>query len=596
MADGSTYKDLGPDGKHYTIASPEAVDLLESIMPADKAQAVPYVLLWEIDPVTGQAAHPSDQQTGIPKKPLSVLLVSPPAFGASLSGGKDEDVRRFRERAPVSLERISVKNVNRRGLISYREVSLAFVVHRPDVVFDKHITVDSDGNATHAKSDGDSWSSFLFPGQVFGLEYGWSASSHVKNGILNGEGFSDPPKGVIIPGRVQIRFAVTHYNFKIESDGQIRVNVQGMESGELNLRQTFITGEQEDSKKSQSIKRKKNVDPTAKNYLEKLLKKVQDKVASDEKSTKKTGQGGKVVKFGDLFDIVFGEELKKAYKEAGFNDIQVFIGRFNTRAGQPAKKYSNGNSVSDKPISEFTFPLDNIENVFRSLYSAGQQLTLSNFMDPFIKKFNDDSIWTFDGKKPSQHTNPQITMRSVLKRGSNGKQDVFFYIFDAHREFTKFSSDDEKKEPKKFNSRNEIREHLRGMGIPFVSLTRGNSYIQETNFSVMQDDQMKNIMIRKAVGKDDVTREQKHAQPDAAKKQRNRSVEKLYASAIQGNITMLGNFVLDTFSLLWLDFGVSQWDGPFSVLEKEDVIERGSFTTTVSIVSAGTDPLRTQGG
>jgi hypothetical protein len=69
----------------------------------------------------------------------------------------------------------------------------------------------------------------------------------------------------------------------------------------------------------------------------------------------------------------------------------------------------------------------------------------------------------------------------------------------------------------------------------------------------------------------------------------------MYSSAINGDMTMIGNFVFDVFGMVWLDFGVPIWSGPFTVMEHEDVLDRTGLTTRVTFRADGSDPLGTQG-
>ena len=69
----------------------------------------------------------------------------------------------------------------------------------------------------------------------------------------------------------------------------------------------------------------------------------------------------------------------------------------------------------------------------------------------------------------------------------------------------------------------------------------------------------------------------------------------IYSSAIQGDLTMIGNFCFDSFAMVWIDFGVKSWDGTFYVMDYEDMLDRTGFTTRVNIRSTGEDPLNTQG-
>jgi len=570
----------GKDDKPFALVSQAAVELLEGILPAEKAQSVPYILIWQIDPSTGKAKN-SPLSNGYSEFPLSLAYVEPPKFGAQVGAEF-----RFRERPPVSLERISIKSQNPRGLIMYRLVELNFTVHRPDVVFGEPAV---DGH--------DAWSSLVNLGTVHALEYGWSSSQGVKNGILNGEGFSDPNKDVAITGRQQVRFVVTSYTFTIQPDNQIKFVIKGFEDGEFNLRQAEIAknpATDAQKKESGKIKIKEKTDPNSYDGkpIKDLIKKLQDDVAGNATNDRK--KGGKVVFFGKLFDVVFAKKIEEAYKELGYELEGIFMGRFNGRCGTPAPKYGS-TSMKDAPISDFTFPLDDIEKHFRELIKAGAQLTLHNFINSFLRLFEQQHVWDRkDGKNDKDTTVPQIHMRSIQRRDRGGKLKVSFHIFDATREFTKFTKDDSQKLPKENQTRANIKKIVQDKGIPFVSLVRANSFVKDCNFDTVMDEQQAGILMRRALTESS-TRQAKVENADLASKE-NRLVGavQLFSPVINGNITMIGNFVFDVFALIWIEFGVRQWDGPFNIAEKEDLITRGDFTTTLKLYSAGTDPLGTK--
>jgi hypothetical protein len=582
-------EDKPTGGKPFTIGSQAAIDLLESILPVEKAQAVPYALIWEINPVTGKAMHA--REDGSPSRPLSSLFAEPPRFGSSLSVTDS----RFRERPPVSLERISIKTQNPRSIILYKTLELSFVVHRPETVFDQHIEPDG----TH-KPGGDSWSSIITPGQAFALEYGWSASPSVKNGILNGEGHVESSKGVAIQGRDQIRFVVTNYTFQIMPDSQLKFTVQGIELGESNLRQAFIVSDKKKDKSQPTVKAKvkKEVDPHADGGLplQELLKKFQDGVAGSSEVKKEKKKGATMVPFGLVIDVIFADLIEKAYNDMGFEFKKLFVGTFNARAGKPAYKYSAGSDMSGKPISDFTFPLDDVEKIFSDLMKTGARLTMYNFIQPFLRIFSSTVIWDRKGEKNNtERTIPQIVMRTISRRNRAGKIEVYYYIFDVNAVFANFTKDDAKKLPNENVTRSDIKKVVNDKGVPFISLVRANSFIKDASFDTIQDEQMKGIFIRRYFGDQGVNRTQKTANPDVASKEdRAPAAQQVFSPVIKGKITMIGNFVLDTFGLIWLDFGISLWDGPFTLAAREDVIERGDFTTTLSVFSNATDPLGTK--
>lgn len=558
----------------FNSSSQLAINLLESITPVDKAQAVPYVSIWEINPATGKAMHPN--KDGRPVRPLSTTLWETPAFGSSISGVT------FRERPPVSLERISIKTNNPRGIILYRTLDMTFVVHRSDVIFERH--VNSDG--TH-NGDADSWSSLITPGQAFALEYGWSTSDGIKNGILNGEGFADVKAGVVIKGREQIRFVVTSYDFSFSSDMQIKINVKAYELGESGLRQAqLVDVTNVDNSTFPLEPYNMGAEP-----LKKLVNTIRSRIFTDNNLEKSRIKKMVSVPFGLLIDIIFVDIIKNAFTNMGLEFKSMFVGSFNLRAGKPLFKYSAGADISNKPIADFSIPLEDVNNIFSDLIDSGKTLTVYNFLEPFLRIFSDPRTW--DRKDDTaERSIPQIITRSVTRKKKDGKMEVYFYIFDVNREYSRFTERDSDKLPKSNVTRDDIRKLVNDKGIPFVSTINAASYIKDATFEVIQDEQMKSVFINRYFHDSSVGRFQKIMQPDIlAKEDHSPAAQQIFSPVIQGSITMLGNFVLDTFSLIWLDFGIKLWDGPFTLYEREDVIESGEFVTTVKVYSNSVDPF-----
>lgn len=568
------FQEFEQDDKPFLSVDQGAVDLLEQISAADKAQAVPFVRIWQIDPKTGQPVRGKD---GVPSSPLTIQSVTPPTFGALVG----DDIR-FRERPPVSLEQISVKVQSPRGIITYRTLDIAFTIHRPDVVFDQR------------DRDVDSWSDLILPGNIFAMQYGWRSSQGVKNGIINGSGYSNPQASppVLVPAADTIRFTVVNYNFKIVQDGQFKMNVMAIQDGDFNLRQATLG---KVSAKSQEDGNRIDIPVTPDPYSDEgkaLIAKVQKQIGDDLRG-KVTSDG--LVSFKDLCDVLFADVVSAAYIDLGYKTPDMWLGRFNERVGRTSEKYG-GLDLSGHSLGDFMLPLRDVEKSFIDVHKIGGQLTLHNFIQIFLGLVQDPRVWDrslakIDKDGSQQHTLPQLQTRTIV----NGR-DAAFYIFDVEREFTKFSPSDRFTKDELFGgdyTREKIREVMKQKGVPLISFRKGNSYIQDADFNVINDDQIKSIRIRQYL---DPTREQVN---DVSKKTKvNTAVDPrqvLYSSAIMGELTMLGNFVFDVFGLVWLDFGVSAWDGPFYIMSHEDIISPAGFYTRTTFHSAGTDPLGTQG-
>lgn len=555
------FQQPAPDDKPFLDIGQDAIDVLERITPAEKAQAVPHVRLWWLNPEDGTPVH--KDANGNPSAPLSLQLNTPPRFGEALDGDRD----RFRERPPVSLERITIKTDAPKNIITYRTLEFQFTVHRPDVIFEDV-----------SKLDHDSWATLIIPGYVHVLEYGWRASPGVQNGILNGLGEAG------VPALRRIRFTVTNYNFRILTDNQMQFTITAFEDSEFNLRHAELGGD-----KSPPVDQKLPKRFPTDGYNEEGQKLIGELQKRMDKLSNKVTNG--MVSFKDILDEIYAPSFIQAYKEIGYNEPTLQVGLFNERVGQVSSRYK----LMGKGIGDFQMPFNDVRDIFSKLITKTRQtITLRNFLEPFFVLIRTPATWNRkDGKKEGGndfYTLPQIVMRTI---DNPGTKDVTVLIFDAQREFTKFSQSDYfvfRDNP----TRDQLRQILKKNRVPLITFGKGNSYLGEANFEVTGDEQMKGIFMnrylaqqRKELSKKPNKAPKVDALPDASKV--------LYSSALTGELNMIGNFALDLFGLIWLDFGVDVWSGPFTVLAREDVIERGSFVTRVQVRADGSDPLGTQG-
>jgi hypothetical protein len=56
-------------------------------------------------------------------------------------------------------------------------------------------------------------------------------------------------------------------------------------------------------------------------------------------------------------------------------------------------------------------------------------------------------------------------------------------------------------------------------------------------------------------------------------------------------VTTIGNFVYDIPGMFWISFGIWALDGLFVLYEIDHKIDRGGFTTTMTLQSEGINPL-----
>jgi hypothetical protein len=577
-SNANPFIELSEEDKPFVRSNQSIVDLLEGITSAEKAQAVPFIRLWQISPEDGLPVNRNSD--GAPAAPLSLHFSRPPAFGSSV----DQD--RFRERPNVSLERIVIKYEQLRGTMLFRQFEIDLVSHNPTFLFSK-------------EREEDSWSTLLIPGTVHALEYGWSASNGVRNEILRGDDFVDKTVKpvIVIPGRMQARFTVIDYSFNIEVNGQIKIKINAVEAGEFNLRRAVPTysSVMQNENRAQERNASKTVtiqaepiafDPKTKEG-QLVLKNIQSILSSKLKPDSKG-----FVEFKSVCDMLFSDALTKCYTSCGFNTPSLYIGKFNEKTGMTSDKY-NSIDLSNQSIGAFKIPLKEVREVFAKAVCLGDQLTLYNFMMTFFNIINNMSAWNQEKSKNKEGTeNKDVSIPEICFRTIAGKKDANVFIFDKKREFIQWEKTQYNKEAKKL-SREDIRANLKINNIPMISFGKGNSYIAGSNFSAIADPTIKTIFMRKGI---DRSRSQQIGQSDAKGKDVVLDYsDLLYSSAINGDITMLGNFAFDVFGTVWLDFGVDQWSGPFWVMNKEDIISATEFISKITFNSTGTDPLNTQG-
>ena len=146
-------------------------------------------------------------------------------------------------------------------------------------------------------------------------------------------------------------------------------------------------------------------------------------------------------------------------------------------------------------------------------------------------------------------------------------------------------------------SRSDLKKKLRDKKIPYISMLKGNSYMKEPTFEVNNDEMAKAIQAIRVFENLRKTRSDLTGSPEIEGKfgSAPEPSQFIYSGSIMGNITMIGNFVFDPFSLIWIDFGVNAWSGLFNIMDKEDTIERGEFITRIRVMSESNDPFGTRG-
>lgn len=481
-------------------------------------------------------ASPSFERLGAP---LTLTTSAPPSFGQS---------GRFPERPDVSLERLSVTVRNPISHIGFREINLSFVVHRPE--------------ALEAEDEG--WGSLFVLGRFHLLEYGWSAPPRAGP-LLDGSGVSSREGSV--PGSALVLFQVTDYKFTINPDNSMRFDVKGMDQGDLLLRKSFLFPTDD-------------VDPNnpAPNAVvgERLYEGLSSLSPLFEKLPTVRGAGRrpqKLIRFGDILDTLISPSLLRASPGA-----TIHTWDFNPSAGGPSQKFAPAGSPP-KNISEFAFPADFVQRALTDIQSNGRQMTITNVLRMFLTEMSLGSSWIPPNDDPRT---PEVLGR-LLRRDNR----IELHIFDLRREVARLGLSD-------FNGRTraDVRKYVEDRGVPYVRLMTGLSYIETVSFDIVQDQLLAANLIHKALAVDD--RKEVTSEPRLKNSRMEPINPAVYSPVLLGDIQMMGNFAFDVQSLIWLDFGVSRWDGPFTVQQREDILTLGSFTTRIRVQQEGSDPLGTR--
>jgi len=275
---------------------------------------------------------------------------------------------------------------------------------------------------------------------------------------------------------------------------------------------------------------------------------------------------------------------------------RLLIGSFNEKLPSPTDRANRKKTnLKPKSIGDFVFSSKEIRNVIEQLTSAKMNITVKSFISVLLDKINDSNSWSRkaieeDGKVVSE-TQPDLKVQVVGSK-SGGKVILIVAIFDLQRGQVK--AQNQKKLTGNF-SKFEVRKAVvENLNVPFISLGKATSFIKDASFEVIMDSEIQRVKI------DDAARQHKDRTGvtnfsfDELRKQSPLAFQQLCASAMKGEISMMGNFALDMFMYIWLDFDVDLWSGLFNVTKRTDEISSGNFTTTLEVMSEGMDPFNTR--
>ena len=555
----------GPDVNPFSAAAREGILLLESATPAQLASCVPRIVITKIDFRTGRPVEDT--------RPLMYDLVETPQFGSvgGIEFGVDRD--RFMERATVSLSSLDVKTNLQYGVDVLKEVTLKFTVHRPDIVFDRSSKIP--------------WREILEEGKSFSLEYGWIANPVAcPNDLFNGYGHVSRD-GTVIKSTEVVLLLVSRWTTVLRQSGEVDVTISAYENGDIALRETRFAdvagavigaaGEPGPNGEPPIV-----TDSDAARSLFTRFKQVTPVVLSGR---------GKFVRLGDVLDEIAAPMIEAAVKQFGYRgnpSCLMSIANFNVCAGRQSEAWG-GRDMNSSSIADFLVPLDRLIETMSKHLASGRAMLLRNFLNYVLKFVNSDEAWA---QVHADQLRPLIGVSYETVKTRDG-MTLSMMVLDRNA-----VGDNVKRLsrlPLDRQTRDGIMNALNDANVPVLEFTRAGSLIFDASFEMQPEPLLQSIQVETAEsGRKD--RVQKTAMPDVESRRGQALPHDIIPiSILEGDVTMNGNFVINPFDRIWVEFfGSSSISGIFNVLSKNDHVEPGKFTTQVHLISEGIDPLNTR--
>lgn len=554
----------GPEINPFAGSSQEPMQLLESITAAQLASCVPMIRIVKIDSRTGRPADDT--------RPLMFDLVQTPQFGA-VGDDFGVDQETFKERALVSLQSLSVEYKLSYGLMLFREITLNFTVHRPELVFDRSSKVP--------------WRELLEEGMSFSLEYGWSADpSLVQNDLFNGNGHVTAG-GLVVKSTQTVLLVVSRYNLHLKQTGEIDVTVHALENGDIALRESRFS-DAADAAFGPRFRFKaplREDDSSNAQRLKLLLDGITPRLVS--------GRGG-MYSLGDVLDSVVAPMVEAAARGFGYSGspgpVQLLLANFNRRAGRQSDQYG-GQDLADRSLGDFLLPVNRIRETLSAHFAAGRSMFLHNFISIIIGMVNAAEAWGPD--QTEGRAKPEVMMKADTVRNQDDTAQLVISIYDRKVITDVFTDSD--RLPLDQQTRDNVMQVLRDKDVPVLEFSTAGSLVLDANFEMQPDALLQAIQVDSAY-RDRKDRVQTTAMPDVESRRGQAGAKEIVpVSILEGEVVMHGNFVLETFALIWIEFfRSSSISGIFHVLEKTDILESGKFTSRFKVISEGIDPLNTR--
>jgi hypothetical protein len=559
------------DYRPFVRASISALDQLQAASNVEIAASIPFIDIRQVNQFTGEIIGEN----------IMKELLSP----ADISDGVKQT---FQERPLVAMTSLEVKTEQQYGYAYNTIVNMEFTVYRPDVVF--------------STDEYSAWRELLVEGNCFILSYGWARNSAISNDLLNGIGFYDKDTGLLVQSKTSLLIAIVKYSVSMDQAGNVRFTMEARTMGNIGLRQVSLMQELVEeflSEKRDStalinaisdspISTIKNVLTSITDDLDvKVIEAIQLRVKSLDERLGFVKDRRRFLKLGDIFDSLIAPIVERMCLRIGYKRADLFLGNFNKRAGKTSSDLGSI-ELSSKSIAEFPVPVKLLRDTLSNIHLKGKLMRVESLVEALLSLTRGQARW-------SSSTRFVPALFPIAHDVIEGDGNVFRYAIADSYDGSDVFDDPDTAIPSESITKSEVFEKLIGRGVPIIEPGRINSIVKTLSFEIEPEPLQRSIFAERQL-KTRKDRIQLVEQPDPnglAGRANSKTVIPL--GTLQGSMSMVGNFIFNMFSYVWVEFfGAYPISGIYNIRDRTDRIESGVFTTTIGVISEGIDPFNTR--
>ena len=240
-------------------------------------------------------------------------------------------------------------------------------------------------------------------------------------------------------------------------------------------------------------------------------------------------------------------------------------------------------------IAQFLVPADRLIEECSKHLASGRGMLLRNFMNILFEFMNSNEAW---GALGSDSLRPQISVAYETLKTESG---VGLVVTVLDRIAVSDGVKRLKNLPLGQQTLDAIRRACSSADVPMLEFSRAGTMIIEASFELQPDPLLQSIQLETAErGRKDKV--ETSNTPDLESRGGMALPHDIIPiSILEGDMTMIGNFVIKPFDRIWVEFfGASSISGIFNIISQSDRVESGKFTSQFHLISEGIDPLNTR--